>query len=55
MNRFLMPASALVLLSACATTEREPIDPTAFVAATPVENETDRPALIVENLTQIMG
>ena len=48
MNRFLMPASALVLLSACATTEREPIDPTAFVAATPVENETDRPALIVE-------
>ena len=48
MNRFLMSASALVLLSACATTEREPIDPTAFVAATPVENEPDRPALIVE-------
>ena len=48
MNRFLMSASALVLLSACATTELAPIDPGAFVAATPVENEPDRPALIVE-------
>ena len=48
MNRFLMSASALVLLSACATTELDPIDPAAFVAATPVESETDRPALIVE-------
>jgi P-type conjugative transfer protein TrbG len=48
MKRFLMSASALVLLSACATTELAPIDPGAFVAATPVESETDRPALIVE-------
>jgi type IV secretion system protein TrbG len=48
MNRFLMSASALVLLSACATTEITPIDLGAFVAATPVENEPDRPALIVE-------
>jgi len=48
MNRFLMPACALVLISACATAELEPIDPAAFVAATPVETEPDRPALIVE-------
>ena len=48
MNRLLITASALVLLSACATTELEPIDPGAFMAATPVGNETDRPALIVE-------
>ena len=48
MKRFLLSASAMVLLPACATTEPEPIDAGAFIAAMPAEDEADLPALIVE-------
>jgi type IV secretion system protein VirB9 len=48
MLRILTAASAVALLSACATTELEPIDSSAFVAATPIEDDTDRPVEIVE-------
>lgn len=48
MLRILTAASAMALLSACATTELEPIDPAAFVAATSVEDRTDYPVEIVE-------
>ncbi|MEL6237968.1 MAG: P-type conjugative transfer protein TrbG [Pseudomonadota bacterium] len=48
MLRLLLATSALALTTACATTELEPIDPTAFVAATPIEDEFDRPVEIVE-------
>ena len=48
MLRILTAASALALLSACATTDNEPIDASAFVAATPVEDRADYPVEIVE-------
>jgi len=48
MLRILLATSALALTTACATTEHEPIDASAFVAATPVEDETDYPVEIVE-------
>ena len=49
MLRFILATtSALALLSACATTELEPIDASAFVAATPVEDDADYPVEIVE-------
>ena len=50
MPRFLVSASALVLVSACATTaEFEPIDPGAFVVATAVDDDDyDLPVEIVE-------
>ncbi|MGC6500816.1 MAG: P-type conjugative transfer protein TrbG [Henriciella sp.] len=48
MLRFILATSALALTTACATTELEPIDASAFVAATPVEDDTDYPVEIVE-------
>ena len=50
MTRLIFSASALALLSACATTtELEPFEPADFVAATPiVEAEVVRPGEIVE-------
>ena len=48
MLRLLLATSALALTTACATTELEPIDPAAFVAATPIEDDFDRPVEIVE-------
>ena len=48
MLRILTAASALALLSACATTDIEPIDASAFVAAKPVEDRTNYPVEIVE-------
>jgi type IV secretion system protein VirB9 len=48
MLRLLLATSALALTTACATTELDPIDPAAFVAATPIEDEYDRPVEIVE-------
>ena len=48
MLRLLLATSALALTTACATTELEPIDPAAFVAAKPIEDEFDRPVEIVE-------
>ena len=38
MLRILLATSALALTTACATTELEPIDASAFVAAKPVEH-----------------
>ena len=46
--RILLATSALALTTACATTELEPIDPAAFVAATPVEDRANYPVEIVE-------
>ncbi|MEL6519184.1 MAG: P-type conjugative transfer protein TrbG, partial [Pseudomonadota bacterium] len=48
MLRLLLATSALALTTACATTELDPIDPNAFVAATPIEDDYDRPVEIVE-------
>lgn len=52
MKHFILSASALAVLSACATTERSSqdiIDPNDFVAATPVvEEQAERPVEIVE-------
>jgi type IV secretion system protein TrbG len=48
MKRFLISASALVLLPACATSELEPLDAESFIAAMPVEDKTDLPVEIVE-------
>lgn len=48
MLRLLLATSALALTTACTTTELDPIDPSAFVAATPIEDEFDRPVEIVE-------
>ena len=48
MLRLLLAISALALTTACATTELDPIDPAAFVAATPIEDDYDRPVEIVE-------
>ena len=48
MLRLLLATSAFALTTACATTELNPIDPAAFVAATPIEDDFDRPAEIVE-------
>jgi len=53
MLRILLATSALALTTACATTEHEPIDASAFVAATPVEDETDYPVEIVETAIQL--
>lgn len=48
MHRILLSAFALALLPACATTQLEPIDPGAFVAAVPVDETQDLPVEIVE-------
>ncbi len=48
MFRFILATSALALTTACATTELDPIDPAAFVAAMPLEDETEYPARIIE-------
>ena len=48
MFRFILATSALALTTACATTELEPIDSSAFVAATPIEDDTEYPVEIVE-------
>ncbi|MBI1394327.1 MAG: P-type conjugative transfer protein TrbG [Alphaproteobacteria bacterium] len=49
MLRILLASSALALTTACATTaELEPMDSAAFVAATPMEDDFDRPVEIVE-------
>ncbi len=50
MIRILLATSALALTAACATTEPELITPESFVAAIPVEDDLDRPALIVETV-----
>ena len=48
MQRIILATSALALTTACATTELDPIDPAAFVAAMPLEDETEYPARIIE-------
>ena len=48
MLRMILATTALALTTACATTELEPIDPAAFIAATPIEGDTDYPVEIVE-------
>ncbi|MEM9617935.1 MAG: P-type conjugative transfer protein TrbG [Pseudomonadota bacterium] len=48
MLRIILATSALALTTACATTELDPIDPAAFVAAMPLEDETEYPARIIE-------
>ncbi len=48
MLRTILATSALALTTACATTELAPIDSSAFVAATPLEDETEYPARIIE-------
>ncbi len=48
MLRIILATSALALTTACATTELEPIDSSAFVAAMPLEDETEYPARIIE-------
>ena len=48
MLRIILATSALALTTACATTELDPIDSSAFVAATPLEDETEYPARIIE-------
>ncbi|MEM6898150.1 MAG: P-type conjugative transfer protein TrbG [Pseudomonadota bacterium] len=48
MHRYLMSALTLACLAACETTDVSPIDPDAFVAATPVTEEKERPVEIVE-------
>ena len=48
MFRLILATSALALTTACATTELDPIDPAAFVAATPIEDDTNYPVEIVE-------
>lgn len=48
MFRILTTASAMALLAACATTELEPIDPSDFIAAIPMEDTSDYPVEIVE-------
>ena len=50
MLRSLLATSALALTTACATTELEPIDPAAFVAATPIEAAETYPVEIVETV-----
>ena len=49
MFRFILATSALALTTACATTELEPIDSSAFVAAMPLEDDTEYPARIIRN------
>lgn len=48
MLRMILATSAVALTTACATTELDPIDASAFVAATPIEDDTDYPVEIVE-------
>ena len=49
MIRFILAGSALALTTACATTtELQPFDEAAFVAAVPLADEPDRPVEIVE-------
>lgn len=48
MLRILLATSALALTTACATTEQEPIESNAFIAATPIEDDTDYPVEIIE-------
>jgi type IV secretion system protein TrbG len=48
MRRILAATSALALTTACATTKLDPIDASAFIAATPVEDRADYPVEIVE-------
>ncbi|NQY15616.1 MAG: P-type conjugative transfer protein TrbG [Henriciella sp.] len=48
MFRFILATSALALTTACATTELDPIDPAAFVEATPIEDDKEYPVEIVE-------
>ena len=48
MFRLILATSALALTTACATTELEPIDASAFVAAMPIEDDSDYPVEIVE-------
>lgn len=48
MLRFILAASTLALTTACATTDLDPIDANAFIAATPIEENTDYPVEIVE-------
>ena len=50
MLRSLLATSAIALTTACATTELEPIDPAAFVAATPIEEAETYPVEIVETV-----
>lgn len=53
MLRFIVSVSAIALTGACATTELEPIDPSIFVEATPIEDETNYPVEIVETVTPL--
>lgn len=48
MLRIILATSTLAFTTACATTELEPIDSSAFFAATPLEDETEYPARIIE-------
>ena len=47
MLRFILATCALALTTACATTELEPIDASAFVAATPVEDKTGKLEVVI--------
>lgn len=53
MLRFIVSVSAIALTGACTTTEFEPIDPSIFVEATPIEDEADYPVEIVETVTPL--
>lgn len=48
MIRLLLAISALGLITACTTMDHEPIEASAFAAATAIEDETDYPVEIVE-------
>jgi type IV secretion system protein TrbG len=52
MIRILLSVSALAMTTACASFEAppEPLDPEAFIAAVPLEDEVDRPVEIVETV-----
>lgn len=53
MFRFIISVSAIALAGACTTTELEPIDPSIFVEATPIEDDADYPVEIVETVTAL--
>lgn len=50
MLRIFLTTAALALTTACATTALKPIDPTTFIAATPIEETADYPVEIIETV-----
>ena len=53
MLRIMIATSALALITACATTELEPIESAAFIAATPIKDHTDYPTHIIETAVPV--